>query len=101
KNADEPTTGFIRNLAISTKVAPFDNIDCRKAVQYAVDKVAVQTVRGGPDAGGAIGFNMLPPNIDGHDPNLAPYTGKTGQPDLQKAKDALAKCGKPNGFNTV
>jgi peptide/nickel transport system substrate-binding protein len=101
KNADEPTTGFIRNLAINTKVAPFDNIDCRIAVQYAVDKVAVQTVRGGPDAGGAIGFNMLPPNIDGHDPNLAPYTGKSGQPDIQKAKDALTKCGKPSGFNTV
>jgi len=25
----------------------------------------------------------------------------TGQPDIAKAKDALAKCGKPNGFNTV
>jgi peptide/nickel transport system substrate-binding protein len=101
KNADEPTTGFIRNLAISTKVAPFDNIECRKAVQYAVDKVAVQTVRGGPDAGGAIGTSMLPPNIDGYDPNLTPFTGKTGQPDLQKAKDALTACGKPNGFSTV
>jgi peptide/nickel transport system substrate-binding protein len=101
KNADEPTTGFIRNLAISTKVAPFDNVNCRIAVQYAVDKVAVQTVRGGPDAGGAIGTSMLPPNIDGFDANLAPYTGKGGQPDVAKAKDALAKCGKPSGFNTV
>ena len=101
KNADEPTTGFIRYAAISVKVPPFDNIDCRIAVQYATDKVAIQTVRGGPDAGGAIGFNMLPPNIDGHDPDFAPYTGKSGQPDLQKAKDALAKCGKPDGFNTV
>jgi peptide/nickel transport system substrate-binding protein len=101
KNADEPTTGFIRYIAISTKVAPFDNKDCRIAVQYAVDKVSLQTVRGGPDAGGAIGTSMLPPNIDGYDPKLAPYTGASGKPDLQKAKDALAKCGKPNGFTTV
>jgi peptide/nickel transport system substrate-binding protein len=101
KNADEPTTGFIRYIAISTKVPPFDNKDCRVAVQYAVDKVALQTVRGGPDAGGAIGTSMLPPNIDGYDPKLTPYTGTSGQPDLQKAKDALAKCGKPNGFTTV
>jgi peptide/nickel transport system substrate-binding protein len=101
KNADEPNTGFIRYIAISTKVPPFDNIHCRYAVQYAADKVALQTVRGGPDAGGAIGLNMLPPNIDGHDPELAPFTGKSGKPDLAKAKDELAKCGKPNGFTTV
>lgn len=101
KYADEPTTGFIRYVAINTKVAPFDNIHCRLAVQYAADKVALQTARGGPDAGGAIGTSMLPPNIDGYDANLAPYTGKSGQPDLAKAKDELTKCGKPNGFNTV
>jgi peptide/nickel transport system substrate-binding protein len=101
KNTDEPTTGFIRYIAISTKVPPFDNIHCRIAVQYATDKVALQTVRGGPDAGGAIGTSMLPPNIDGYDPDLAPYTGKTGQPDLAKAKDELTKCGQPNGFKTV
>ncbi|OLE25612.1 MAG: peptide ABC transporter substrate-binding protein [Actinobacteria bacterium 13_1_20CM_3_71_11] len=101
KNADEPTTGFIRYIAISTKVPPFDNIHCRLAVQYATDKVSLQTVRGGPDAGGAIGTSMLPPNINGYDANLAPFTGKTGQPDLAKAKDELAKCGKPNGFTTV
>ena len=101
KNADEPTTGFIRYIAISTKVAPFDNIDCRIAVQYAVDKVALQTIRGGPDAGGAIGTSMLPPNIDGYDASLTPYTGKAGKPDIQKAKDALTKCGHPDGFTTV
>jgi peptide/nickel transport system substrate-binding protein len=94
-------TGVIRYIAISTKVPPFDNIHCRMAVQYAVDKVGLQTVRGGPDAGGAIGTSMLPPNIDGYDPKLAPYTGTSGQPDLAKAKDELTKCGKPNGFTTV
>ncbi len=52
KNADEPTTGFIRYFAISTKVPPFDNIHCRLAVQYAADKTALQTARGGADAGG-------------------------------------------------
>ena len=39
KNADEPITGFIRYFAISTVVPPFDNIHCRKAVQYAADKI--------------------------------------------------------------
>jgi len=101
KNADEFPTGFIRYFAISTKVPPFDNIHCRKAVQYAADKVSLQTARGGADAGGDIATNMLPPNIAGHDPNLDPFNTKSGKPQIDKAKDELAQCGKPNGFNTV
>ncbi|MEV0134797.1 ABC transporter substrate-binding protein [Dactylosporangium sp. NPDC050688] len=101
KNADAPTTGFIRYFAMNTKVAPFDNIHCRKAVQYATDKIAMQTARGGPDAGGDIATNMLPPNIAGHDPNLDPYNTKSGKPQVDKAREELAACGKPNGFDTV
>lgn len=100
KNADEPVTGFIRYFTISTKVAPFDNIHCRRAVQYATDKVALQTARGGADAGGDIATNMLPPNIAGHDPNLDPFGTKQGKPQIDKAKQELAECGKPNGFET-
>jgi len=101
KYADEPNTGFIRYFAISTKVPPFDNIHCRKAVQYAADKTALQTARGGADAGGDIATNMLPPNIAGHDPNLDPFNSKAGKPQIDKAKDELKQCNKPNGFNTV
>jgi peptide/nickel transport system substrate-binding protein len=101
KNADAPTTGFIRYFAINTRVAPFDNIHCRKAVQYATDKIAMQTARGGPDAGGDIATNMLPPNIAGHDPNLDPFNTKSGKAQVDKAKEELAACGKPNGFDTV
>jgi peptide/nickel transport system substrate-binding protein len=100
-NADNPVTGFIRYFSISTKVAPFDNIHCRNAVQYATDKVALQTARGGPEAGGEIGTNMLPPNIAGHDPKLDPFNTKSGKPQIDKAKAELAACGKPNGFKTV
>jgi peptide/nickel transport system substrate-binding protein len=100
KNADAPNTGFIRYFSISTKVEPFDDIHCRKAVQYATDKVAMQTARGGADAGGDIAFNMLPPNIAGHD-DYDPYNTKSGKPQIDKAKEELALCGKPNGFDTV
>jgi peptide/nickel transport system substrate-binding protein len=101
KNADEPNTGFIRYFAINTQVAPLDNIHCRNAVEYATDKVALQTARGGPDAGGSIAQGMLPPNIAGYDPNLTTFTGPSGQPDATKAKAELAACGQPNGFKTV
>jgi peptide/nickel transport system substrate-binding protein len=100
-NADEPNTGFIRYVAISTKVPPFDNVHCRKAVHYALDKTAMQTARGGADAGGDIGVNMLPPNIAGYDANLDPYNTKSGKPQVDKAKEELKACGKPDGFNTV
>lgn len=100
KNADQPVTGFIRYVSMSTKVPPFDNVHCRKAVHYAADKVAMQTARGGAEAGGDIATNMLPPNIAGHDPKLDPYNTKAGKPQIDKAKEELKLCGKPDGFET-
>lgn len=100
-NADNPVTGFIRYFSISTQVAPFNDIHCRKAVQYATDKTALQTARGGPEAGGDIATNMLPPNIAGHDPKLDPFNTKSGKPQIDKAKEELKLCGKPDGFKTV
>jgi len=100
KNADAPKTGFIRYVAISQKVPPFDNIHCRLAVQYATDKTTMQTPRGGAEAGGDIATNMLPPNLAGHDPNLDPFNTKSGKPQIDKAKDELVKCNKPDGFET-
>ncbi|HEX6500194.1 MAG TPA: ABC transporter substrate-binding protein [Micromonosporaceae bacterium] len=101
KNADEPNTGFIRYIAMSTKVSPFDDIHCRRAVQYALDKTAMQTARGGADAGGDIAINMLPPNIAGWDPNLDPYNTKSGKPQIDKAKEELSQCKTHGGFSTV
>ncbi|GAA2528032.1 ABC transporter substrate-binding protein [Winogradskya humida] len=98
--ADAPVTGFIRYAGLVTKVAPFDKVDCRKAVIYASDPTTLQTARGGPVAGGDIGTNMLPPNIAGSDPSYDPYGRAQGKPQVDKAKQALAACGQPNGFST-
>lgn len=99
--ADEPTTGFVQYAAMSTAVPPFNDVHCRRAVQYAVDKTTVQTARGGPDAGGDIAGAMLPPGIPGRDPALDPFQTKSGRPQPAKAKEELARCGKPDGFETV
>ena len=98
--AYNPNNGFIRYLAISSKVAPFDNIECRKAVIYASDPTTLQTARGGPIAGGDIGTNMLPPNILGSDPKYDPYGRAQGKPQVDKARAALTACGKATGFDT-
>ncbi|GID31415.1 ABC transporter substrate-binding protein [Paractinoplanes brasiliensis] len=99
-NADAPNTGFLR-FADMTPVAPLNNIECRKAVIYAADPTSIQTARGGPFAGGDIGTSILPPNIAGSDENYDPYNRKQGKPQLDKAKEALTKCGQPNGFNVT
>jgi peptide/nickel transport system substrate-binding protein len=99
-NSDDPNTGFIRYAAMSQNVPPFNNIDCRKAVIYASDPTSLQAARGGPIAGGDIGTNMLPPNILGSDVKYDPYNRAQGKPQVDMAKQELAKCGKPTGFDT-
>jgi peptide/nickel transport system substrate-binding protein len=97
--ADNPVTGATRYLAIDQNIPPFNNINCRIAVQYGVSKVDWQTARGGPIGGGDIATTMLNPDVKGYT-KFDLYPDNNGQGDVAKAKDALAKCGKPNGFTT-
>jgi peptide/nickel transport system substrate-binding protein len=95
--ADNPITGFTRYFAINNKVAPLDNIECRKAVIYGANMATLQQSRGG-QYGGDIATQMFPPSLQGYkayDP-YAIKANKSGQVD--KAKEALKACGQPNGF---
>lgn len=98
-NADDGITGVVRYMAIEKNVAPFDNLHCRLAVEYATDKVAAQTGFGGPVTGGDIATTLIPPTVNGHK-NFDLYPSGDGHGDLAKAKQELAACGKPNGFAT-
>jgi peptide/nickel transport system substrate-binding protein len=96
---DNPGGGRLTYLVLNSKVAPLDNVDCRKAIQYAIDKTAVQTAQGGPITG-AVASTVLPPDIIGHqDFNEYPSPGDKG--DLDKAKQELQACGHPTGFKTA
>jgi peptide/nickel transport system substrate-binding protein len=99
-NADNPVTGFIRYVAIGTKVAPFDNIHCRKAVILAADHQSLQTAYGGPHSGD-LATTLMPPTLDGYvDADV--YNIKAHpNGDLDAAKAELAACGKPDGFSTT
>jgi ABC-type transport system substrate-binding protein len=93
RNADNPTIGLLRFVAISTKVPPLDNQHCRAAIEYAANPATMQQAYGGQTAGDVAG-HVLPPNIIGStSSSLYPYS-------TARAKTELAACGKPNGFTT-
>ncbi|QKV92436.1 ABC transporter substrate-binding protein [Streptomyces sp. NA02950] len=99
-NVDNIETSFVRYVDMATKIKPFDNLHCRRAVIYGTDYKALQTTRGGPQAGGDIATNMLPKSVKGAD-NYDPYgiLKRGGKADAAKAKDELKQCGKPGGFS--
>jgi peptide/nickel transport system substrate-binding protein len=99
KNADDPVSSYVRYFAIFPQVKPLDNIHCRRAIFYAMNKVDLQRARGGT-YGGDIAHTMAQPTVPGHDPKADPYpSGPDNTGDLTKAKDELQQCGQPNGFS--
>ncbi|MCX4746661.1 ABC transporter substrate-binding protein [Kitasatospora sp. NBC_01287] len=96
---DNAFGGRLAYLALNTKVAPLDDVNCRKAVEYAIDKVSVQTAEGGP-VRGAVATSVLPPDIPGYQ-SINPYASPSDKGDDAKAKQALAACGHPDGFTTT
>jgi peptide/nickel transport system substrate-binding protein len=95
---DNAYAGATSYMAMNVHVKPFDNADCRKAVQYAVDKASAQAALGG-DTKGEVASTLLPPSVNGYQ-KFDLYASEGSKGDLAKAKDHLAKCGKPNGFST-
>lgn len=90
-NADDPVNGFGYFSEISTKVAPFTDINCRKAVEYGANKQQLETQYGG-STGGEIAHTVLPPNVAGYKdyPDLYPTPNNQGDP--AKAKQLIATC---------
>ncbi|WP_129306430.1 ABC transporter substrate-binding protein [Streptomyces sp. L2] len=91
-NTDNTYGGRLVYMAINTKVKPFDNVACRKAVEYAIDKVSVQTAEGGPIRGD-IASTVLPPDIPGYQ-KADVYATPGNKGDVAKAKAQLKTCGK-------
>ncbi|MFE9451243.1 ABC transporter substrate-binding protein [Streptomyces sp. NPDC006739] len=90
-STDNTYGGRLVYAALNTKVKPFDNVACRKAVEYAIDKVSVQTAEGGPIRGD-IASTVLPPDITGYQKADA-YATPGNKGDVAKAKEQLKACG--------
>ncbi|WP_336208777.1 ABC transporter substrate-binding protein [Nonomuraea sp. LPB2021202275-12-8] len=97
---DNPTIPRLWYVSVIPDNPPLDNVECRKAVMFAADRVANQTAYGGEVAGGDIATNVMPPPIVGQEKfDIYPSEGNKG--DIAKAKAALTACGQPNGFSTT
>ncbi|MFF3465429.1 ABC transporter substrate-binding protein [Streptomyces sp. NPDC002619] len=99
KQTDNSYAGATSYIALNVHVAPFDNVHCRKAVQWAMDKQSVLDAIGGTPKGD-VATTLLPPSVNGYTKfDAYPSAGHKG--DAAKAKEELKACGKPNGFSTT
>jgi peptide/nickel transport system substrate-binding protein len=98
-HADNVPAPRLNFTVFNSEVKPLDNIDCRKAILYAADHEGYQRAYGGP-IGGDIATNLMPPLVTGSQKfdDYGFEQDKNGNVD--KAKEALTKCGMPTGFST-
>jgi peptide/nickel transport system substrate-binding protein len=82
-------------LPMNTRLAPFDNLKARQAVNFAIDRGATLRLFGGTNLG-TPSCQILPPGFPGH-ADYCPYTknpgGKWTAPDLAKAKQLVKESG--------
>jgi peptide/nickel transport system substrate-binding protein len=90
-NADDAETGAESFVQINTQVEPFNNINCRQAVEWAIDKQEIQDVSGGEAGGGQIATTILPPNNSGYKPADIYVTGGE-EGDRAKAQALVNTC---------
>ena len=87
----------IQALFLNTRVPPFNRLDVRRAVNFAVDRAAATNAWGGPSLAEPT-CQILPPNFPGYRP-YCPYTagstkhGKWSAPDLATARALVARSG--------
>ncbi|MEP7040530.1 MAG: ABC transporter substrate-binding protein [Chloroflexota bacterium] len=91
--------GSVQTLFVSmnASVPPFDRVDARRALNYAIDRAQLAELNGGlPDA--AITCQLLAPGWPGYQP-YCPYTrspddgGRWSAPDLTKARQLVDASG--------
>jgi YVTN family beta-propeller protein len=87
----------LQALFLNTRVPPFNRLDARRAINFAVDRAAATYAWGGPSLAVPT-CQILPPNFPGHRP-YCPYTsgstkhGKWSAPDLATARALVERSG--------
>jgi YVTN family beta-propeller protein len=92
--SSQPTTVF---YWLNTREPPFDSLDVRRALNYAVDRRAALALEGGGRFAQTT-CQIVPPNFPGYRP-YCPYTADAGPgrpwtaPDLPRARRLIARSG--------
>ncbi|NHC47637.1 ABC transporter substrate-binding protein [Motilibacter sp. K478] len=82
-------------LAMNTRLAPFDDVRVRQAVNLAVDRGAVAQLYGGSNVASPV-CTILPPGFPGHEEHCAYSAGGTRAwtgPDLARGRELVAASG--------
>ena len=86
----------VYHMAMNTRVAPFDNVKVRQALNYATDRAAIIKAWGGPQVATPT-CQILPPDFPGYEA-YCPYTTNPGDgtwhgADVAKAQQLIAESG--------
>jgi len=76
-------------LTMNLLTPPFDDIHVRKAVNYVIDKSALQKAWGGPVTGGQVATTIEPPTVLADTAKYNPYPSPNNGGDLQAAMDEM------------
>lgn len=87
--AKEPTVSG-EYFFLNTKAKPFDNPLAREAVNYAIDRRALQRLDSGMLDPGCF---FLPVGMPGHPTSACPYGEPNAAPNLAKAKELVRQAG--------
>lgn len=79
-------------LVLNTSMPPFDKLENRQALAYAIDADAIDNVAFEGYAQSAVGAGLIPPSSWAYEP-VTPI-----KRDVAKAKELLAAAGNPDGF---
>lgn len=85
----------INYVAMNVRLAPFDNLKARQAVNLAIDRNAMVKIYGGPKLA-TPSCQILPPGFAGYEPHC-PFTKNPGAkwsaPDMARAKQLVKESG--------
>ena len=75
---------------LNHSIPPFDKLEARQAVNYAMDSNAMVRIFGGRLTPGC---TFLPPAVEGYDKYECAYGDPEGEPDLEKARELVKQSG--------
>lgn len=91
-----------RYVAMNTTIKPFDDINVRKAVSAAFDRVAMRQTRGGPPVGD-IATHYIMPGVAGFEQaggmkgDDLDFLSSSGEPNMAAATKYMKAAGYPSG----